>query len=377
VQTRSRKGLVLLAIVLAAALAGGLVWLWKRPPAVQLGSSALDAIPSGALLVATVDLKALRASPVGAPFFREGREIRGLGKLRDLCGFDPIDTLQDVAIAIPAAGDSGEFGLAAAGQIQADALVSCAAKVIEARGGRPVTTPIGSFSTVREADQPGGGEIAVRPGGLLLLGGGPYLRAMIDSADGRTPTIRTSAAHSELGRLVGGAAARVTFVLSPEQRRSIAEELSLSGAEGAPAASILAGGLGMDIGPTIALHGVISCATAPACQAIGEQLRAARDARVEDLATRLTGFAAVLERIQFEPKGDTLHLRVSLLADEAGTLADRLLTLRGFRHPMPEPEPPEPAEPPDAAPPDAAPPGEIIRPKTGADAGSSGSRRAQ
>jgi hypothetical protein len=370
VQTRTRNGLVLLAA--ASALGAGLAWFLKRQPAAEIGSSALDAIPSGALLVATADLKALRASPAGAPFFREGREIRGVGKVRDVCGFDPIDTLDDVAIAIPAAGDSGEFGLAAAGPIQPEALVSCAAKMIEARGGRPVKTPVGSFTTVRDAGDRTGGEIAIRPGGLVLLGGGAYLRAMIDSADGRTPTIRTSAAHAELGRLVGGGAARVTIVLTPEQREQIAEELALSGAPGSAAAAILGGGLGVDVGPAIALHGVIACAGALPCQALGEQLRAARDARVADIATRLVGFAGVLERVQFETQGDALHLRVEVPAEEAGALVDRLLALRGFRHPMPAPEPapaPAPASVPAPAPASASasasagPPGEIIRPK--------------
>src|SRR5437773_541082 len=95
-----------------------------------LRGRALDAIPSGALLLATADLAALRASPVGAPFLHEGREIPGLGKVRDVCGFDPIDTLTEVALAIPAAGDAGEFGLSAAGDVDADALVACASKVI-------------------------------------------------------------------------------------------------------------------------------------------------------------------------------------------------------------------------------------------------------
>lgn len=331
-QTRTRNGLVLLA--LAAALGGGLAWLAKRRPAADLASPALDAIPSGALLVATADLKALRASPVGAPLLRDGREIPGLGKIRDVCGFDPMAAIEEIAVAIPAAGESGEFGLAAAGDVQEEALVACASKVIQARGGRPVVTRIGSFSTVRDAslDTPGG-EIAVRPGGPVLLGGGVYLRAMIDSADGRAPTIRSSTAHGQLAGRLGAGSARITVVLTPDQRRQIAEELALSGAGDSPAGSILAGGLGVRLGPMVSLHGVVACATEPACADLGARLKAARDARVNDPQTRVVGFASVLERIALHPEGDVLHIRVEVPADEAGVLMERIIALRGFRHP--------------------------------------------
>ena len=81
-------------------------------------------------------------------------------------------------------GDSGDFGLIASGKIDEKALITCASKVIEGRGGMPSVTTIGSFRTVRDTSlSEGGGEIAVRDGGPLLLGAGSYLRAMIDTAE--------------------------------------------------------------------------------------------------------------------------------------------------------------------------------------------------
>src|SRR5262249_50657086 len=161
------------------ALGAGLAWVARQRRAVDPHGHALDAIPAGALLVAVADLDALRASPVGAPLLREGREVKGVGKLRDVCGFDPMDALHAVAVAIPAAGDAGDFGLAASGSIDDEAILACASKVIEARGGKPVITSIGSFRSVHD-DAAGGssGEIAARKGGPLILGGGSYLRAM-------------------------------------------------------------------------------------------------------------------------------------------------------------------------------------------------------
>src|SRR6185312_10853154 len=143
VQTRTRNALVFGAA--AAAGAAGLFAITRSRRPLDLSAKVLDAVPAGALLVATADLSALRASPATAPLLKEGREIPGLGKVRDVCGFDPLDTLTEAAIAIPATGDTGEFGLVATGPIDADALVACASKVIDARGGHAVTSTLGSF----------------------------------------------------------------------------------------------------------------------------------------------------------------------------------------------------------------------------------------
>lgn len=360
---RTRDALVILT--LGAALGGGAAWLAQRgAPGAPVGPAgrprALDAIPAGALLVGSADLRALRASPVGAPFFREGREIRGVGKVRDVCGFDPIDTLDEIALAVPATGDGAEIGLSAAGEVRADALVDCASKVIQARGGRPVVTPIGSFRTVRDVNAPAGGELAVRAGGPVLLGGGSYLRAMIDAADGRAAGIGD--AHASIERQVTGRAARLTVVLTPEQRRQIADELALGGAPTAPAGSILGAGLGLELGPKVGLHAVIACAAAPPCAALADRLRAARDARVEDLGARLTGLAGILQRVELSAQGEAVHLKLELPAEDAAALVEMLLSLRNQRAaPPPEPEPPPPSAPPE---PEAAPDaGEIIRPR--------------
>ncbi len=334
-QTKTRNALVMIAAVAVGGAGLALVAKNKRPLAVGLRGKALDAIPSGALLVATADLGALRASPVGAPFLREGREIKGVGKVNELCGFDPLDALTDVAIGIPADGETGDFGLAASGDVDDKAIVACASKVIEARGGTPVTTTFGSFHLVRDASLDGGGEIAVRKGGPLLLGGGAYLHEMIDAAEGRGRTVRSSLAHGMLASEVGEAPVRVTVVLTPEQRRTLAEELESGGAKGDPIGSVRAAGAGVTLGATVSVHAVLSCDAAPACAAVARKLAEMRDEHSKDLALRLVGFGALLERVTIEPKGDLVHARVELPAEEAATLADRLVTLRGVRHPMP------------------------------------------
>jgi hypothetical protein len=355
VHTRTKNALVFLGG--AALVGGGLVWAARlQEPAKELRGRAFDAVPNGALLLATADLTAVRSSSVGVPFLKEGREIPGVGKVKDVCGFDPVDTLTEIVVAIPAKDDSGDFGLVAVGKVDDNAILACASKVIEARGGRPIVTKIGSFRTVHDGSLPTpGGEIAVKKGGPLLLGGGAYLRAMIDAADGRVANIRRSLAHANLARELSEGAIKLTFVLSPEQRRSISEQVDR-------ASSIQAGGAAMELGPMVKLHALLACETEDACAELAKSLTAVKQARAGDMAVRMVGFGSVLDRLSIEPSGKLVHLRVAVPADEATTLADRLLALRGIRHPMPKDRPSaEPA----ARPPASA--DEVIRaPREGA-----------
>lgn len=356
--TRTRNALVLAGVVAAASL--GLVALGRSRRVPEARASALDAVPAGAMLVASVDLAALRASPAFAGVFRTSREIPGLGTVRDVCGFDPMDKLEELAVSVPAEGDAGEFGLVAAGPIDDEALVACASKVIERRGGRPIVSPVGSFRGVRDATMAStGGEIAVRKGGPVLLGAGTYLRSMIDAAEGRVGAVRTSPAHALLGREVGAGALRVTVVLTAEQRRALALELEAGNAGSSPAASVTSAGLAVALGPSVSLHAVLTCAAAPACADLGRSLEAARRARAGDPALRLVGVGDALDRLRIEPEGELLHARVELPADEAAALVERVIALRSLRR-APEPEPPPP-------PSASAPPGDEPRPDAGAD----------
>lgn len=337
-RTRTKNAIVF--AVGGALLASGLAYAAKHRKVADLSTHAIDAIPGGALVVATADLAALRASPVGAPFLKQGREVPGLGKVRDVCGFDPMDTLDEAALAVPAAGDTGDFGVAATGRVDPDAILACAGKIIEARGGKPIITTIGTFRSVHDATMPAtGGEIAVRKGGPLLLGGGAYLRAMVDAVEGRVPTAKSSLAHAALGKELGDAASvRVTFVLTPEQRRTLLEELGSSSVAN-PASSVVAAGAGARIGSDVALHAVVATNDPAAATKLAAGLDEARLAKVDDYSFQLVGFGELFKSVKISVDGELVHLRVTMPADHASVLLDRAMKLGGLRHPMPSDNP--------------------------------------
>ena len=362
-QTRTRNALVI-AGVSAVAIAAG-AWIWRERQTPERTPNALDAIPNDAMLVATADLGALRRSGAAAPLLSETREIPGLGPVRQVCGFDPLANLTEIAVAVPASGDSGELGLVAAGAIDDEALLACASKVIEARGGRSVVNTIGTFRTVRDATMStSGAEIAVRKGGPVLLGAGTYLRAMIDTADGHVPSIQGDPAHARLAGEVGAGSVRVTVVLTPEQRRTLAEELAASGAQGSPAGAVTGIGLSVTLGARVDLHGVVACDAAKACAELSGVLDGKRAAGADDMLVRLVGIGAVLERMRITPTGDRIHARVDMATDEATTLIERILALRAASRRGDDERPRRPREEPAPPPPDT-----VVQPGEGAERG--------
>ena len=349
-QTRTKNAIA--AAVLALAIGLCIFAIQRSRAPAERREASLDAVPQGAILVAVADLDALRASPAGAKLLAADRDIPGLGTVREVCGFDPMERIRELAIVVPAGGDEGDFGLVAAGDAQDDAILACASKVIEGRGGKPVITTVGSFRTVRDATMIlSGAEIAVKRGGPILLGAGPYLRAMIDAADGRIATIRTSVAHARLADMVEGSAVRATVVLTPKQREDLARDLAEGGGPRA-AGAILAVAVGAKLGAMVSVRAVIACETAASGADVAAILSKARDARAADFATKLVGFSKILEDTQIRADGESVQIAAEVPADQAATLFERLLLLRGVRHPMPSgtdlPKAAAPAEPPDA-----------------------------
>jgi hypothetical protein len=315
--------------VLAVGLVGGVgyfVWAKTKSPAFE---SSLDALPDGAMLIAKADVGALRRSSALAPFLSEPGEIPGIGNVRDVCGFDPLERITEVTMGVPATGADGDFGLVASGAIDAEAFLSCASKVIETRGGRPVVNPIGSFRTVRDsAAHSSGAEIAARDGGPILLGAGTYLRAMIDAADGRIPRASSDLLHERLSREVGAGALRIMMVLTPEQRRTLNEELIRGGAQGSPAAAMIGLGLALSVDTRVSLSGVVVCDAATACAELGRTFETRRASQAEDPFVRLLRAQPLIERMTIGTEGTRIAARVDMSTDEATKLVERVLLVR-------------------------------------------------
>lgn len=334
----------------AAALAGVALVATLRRGDLPARGGALAAIPADAMLVVTADLDRLRASPVLAPLVREGRELPGIGKLSDACGFDPVARLREIAIAVPAGGDDGEVGVAAVGAVEAAPLAACASKIVASRGGRPVVETVGSFTIVRDARADHGGEIAVRDGGPVLLGGGAYLRQMMRAAERTEPTV-ASGAHGRLRETIGPGAIVATMLVPKSMKDRARAEL---GGRDVPAMRVESVVASLAADPDVRVHAIATCDDAAPCAELSKSLASSRDEHAKDLGARLVGLGALLDRVVIETRGASIDARVRLGSDEATGLLDRLFTLNALRAATPTAS--------SDALPEVAAPDEVVRP---------------
>jgi len=317
-------------VVLAAAVA---VWAPGHPdPASHAPLSPLSALPAGAAFVVTLDLSQLRRGELGAALADAGREVPGLGRLEDVCGFDPTSQIERLALALPhstesADGSSSDFGLAATGRFDSGRMAECARAVIARRGGAPIVSQVGTFVSVRDRTGKSTGEIAVREPGLVLVGGGAYLRNMVDAADGRIPSLLGDELHRALRRGVGTDGAVVATWVPPAGW--LERWLRLDESANTPWTHVRAAGLKLDLSAGLGARMVVGCATPEACRQIADALENLRNdvAAPESGATPLT---AMVQRTRIESAPREVRLQVSLTPGELALLLDAARTLLGW-----------------------------------------------
>lgn len=94
-------------------------------------------VPRGASAVLYVDVAAVRGSSLWERWVIDGGRDRGLRRLREECGLDPLASVSDLtAFVIGTEGRSlDHVGFLARGELEHEALVRCMAKVVGGAGG--------------------------------------------------------------------------------------------------------------------------------------------------------------------------------------------------------------------------------------------------
>ena len=310
-KTRTRNGLVLAAVLVLGA-AGALV---LAPAASK--RRAVEAIPSGAFLVVTVDLAALRASPLA----KDLGGVREVSEVSELCGFDPLAHADSVAIGVPEKPD-GVFGLAITSDLPRDALVHCAERVMSARSAMPHLTQHGGWTVVEqegilEAARP---KIAYRDGAPLLVARGDYLATMEAALDGQTPRAVDASGHAALRkRALANAFFVATALLPKSVRDRIETEVSDGAAPSESNKKTMDAILSVNaVALSIAPHGdqleasaELDCDADEPCATLRDFLDAKRKSLANEPAARFAGVAGLLDALRLDTKGPSVALRLT------------------------------------------------------------------
>jgi hypothetical protein len=242
-------------LVLSVAIVAS-TWLVRRAkPHAEPEPTRLDlvsAVPNGPELLVTVDVENLGAAAAQELLRAGGGALLGL---REQCGFEPILGLRRVAFATPQpikGQATGDFALIAETSLDQAAVLRCAEAVIRKRGGQPVRSTLGAFTSVRDQGKPLG-EVAMRADGLFIMSGGQYFRDVVDAAG---------------GAVNGDAAARVRTRVHLGIRKQLAPSqlvLTLIPGETSTLTGVQALGLGLEIKLELELRGFVGCRSEAAC----------------------------------------------------------------------------------------------------------------
>jgi len=321
-------------------------------------ASLLDTVPRDAWLVATIDVAALRASPLAKPILGGGTDktpIPGLGSLVTQCGFDPVARLREVVVTSPETGERGDFGLAFSGDFTKDELSACAQSVIRGRGGAPAVSTRGGFTLVEDTADALHARLAYRDGGPFLVGRGPWLDAMIDATERKGERMR--AEHTELRTALagkqgqGGASAVVLTALLPASvRDKLKADLGAElGSEGdrayAGVLGVSAAGLGLALSgapasSTTQLTAELRCETPSACDEVKKLVERKRLAFSRDLTVRLIGLGPLLDSFAIDVRGAALTATAHASSDELARGVQRILDFKSRPSPAPVAAPP-------------------------------------
>ncbi len=343
-------GLVL--SVIAAAFALG-----RRPGSASL----LDSVPRDAWLVATIDVTALRASPLAKPILGGGEKtpIPGLGPLVARCGFDPVTRLREVVVTSPENGERGDFGLAFSGDFTKDELWKCAENVIRARGGSPAASTRGGFTLVEDTSDALHARLAYREGGPFLVGRGPWLDAMIDATEHKADGLRAD--HTELRAALAGKSGTppaivVTALLPAPMRDRLKAELGPElGGEGEKAyagvLAVSAAGLAVRLGgqtpnpadSTTDIAAEMRCETVTACEEVKKLIERKRLAFSRDLTVRLIGLGPLLDSLAVDGHGAAITATAHASSDELARGIQRVIDFKSRPAPVPPPAPASPS----------------------------------
>ena len=323
--TRRRNVLVLLAVLVLGA-----VGAWLLAPAVR-DRKAIEAIPSGAFLVVTIDLEKARHSPLA----HDLAQLADVDEMKTLCGFDPVEHVRTLAVGVPEKPD-GVFGIAFTHDLSEDDLGKCAQRMMSLRSATPRFTQRGSWTVLEQEGaiaEATRAKIAYRSGSPVLVARGDYLATMQSALDGQSARAETDDDHATLRKAAThpGTIAIATAVLPKSIRDRIQSEME---GETSPDkkttmnAVLAVRALTVSVatrGDDVDVFAELECESESACVTLRDFLEKKRKSIAAEPAARFTGIGAILDGARVEAKGAALDVTLSGAESEMARAARAVL----------------------------------------------------
>ncbi|HEY2410230.1 MAG TPA: hypothetical protein VGI10_29700 [Polyangiaceae bacterium] len=289
-------------------------------------TSLLALVPRDAAFELTCDFAQLRKSDLGSMATKQLSRLGGGSDLSQRCGFDPLALIERLAIAAPtgteAAGESlNDFAIVASGHFKAEALVSCAERVIGDRGGEPARSSIGSLMSVRDR-KGAGGELAARDDGPLIVSGGAYFRELVDLANTAASAGAIAARnplHSGLRKALGDGTIVASWLVPKGWFERVADD---ERAKVSALAAVHSVGARLDVANDVRVTVLLDAADTQSAERVTTLLSQLRQSVSTLLPDPL--LATLAKRIVLSQRAEQVFLRAELSLSEARTLLERV-----------------------------------------------------
>jgi hypothetical protein len=381
---RAPRGRLWPVLLTLAALAGAAAWV-VASRARTLPSAPLARVPRGAALVLHVDVRALRASEAYRALLPEDAGS-GLSRVRETCGFDPLDRVREVTVfaselaeggpggGARRTGGLGDLGWIARGErLREESLVACIRAVVEADGGGIVRTEVAGVPAIGSARGRTRAAFVAVDG--AAGGDARVVEAVVRVVRDRAPSALGDAELADLWALVAGGSGAddverdptpgraLTLVARvPERwREAVARQAAIAPSL-APATTVRALGASVGMGVDLSVGAALRTGSPAEAAALARAISALRDEQLARPLVRLLPVGRALAALEIEARGSDAVLAVDLSVEQARALGPlaRALASGG---------PPPAASEPDAADGGEAPHADGVAPRAvGADA---------
>lgn len=315
-----RNTIVLLVTVLVVGVGS---WLLVGRAGPSLPEAPLALVPRETTAVARVNLPALRASLLWQRLLDAGDGGRGLERIVERCGFDPLDQIRHVIVFVTGEGTRSldRVGLVARGPLDRRALAKCVDDVVRADGGDLRRVDIDGVPAV--ASSRGDSRAAFLGSDAIIGGAEPIVRAVLRTARGDAPSAIGDPVIARLWSMVERRRDVVAAAHVPSEWRP-ALERAIAGARGgsfAPLSSARAIGVGASLERGIGVTVAVGLPDASGAAAVRDAVRAEIARGLASPLVSLSALGPVLRRVELTSDGGTALMSLEVRADEVDAVA--------------------------------------------------------
>lgn len=352
---RRYRALLVLVPILAAA-AGAFFYFQRKN--ITLAASPIERVPQTTSAVLHLDVAAVVGSPLWQRVVVARRMDAPLVTIRERCGFDPVDQIEELTFFSVGANPSSldHVGVVAEGPFEHERLAECVRKALTAEGGGATMRRVeidGVPAVASSRDESRAAFLGERGIAVGML---PTVRSVIATARKDAPSAKANALLARLWSTVSPGREIVLVGNVPSRWQESVQQL-LGGSDRAAMVTrtldgLRAIGLGFRVSSGLGFGGMLNFANATQARGLATTLRTQLDTLKNNIMVSLTPVGPIVRTVQVEHRDTDVVITLDIPQERLDRLLEFADSLGGGGAPIPStiPRPSMPAPAPTPAP---------------------------